>query len=58
MGGSKKKDHEVKGKNGQVTDHEKDEPKKDLENVNDDELRPILEDQLPCKVCGPYLMDI
>ena len=49
----KQEDHEVKGENGQVPDHEKDEPKEeDLENVNDDELRPIVEDQLPCKVCG------
>ena len=49
----KQEDPEVKGENGQVPDHEKDEPKEeDLENVNDDELRPIVEDQLPCKVCG------
>ena len=54
----KQEDPEVKGENGQVPDHEKDECKEeDLENVNDDELRPIVEDQLHCKVCGQYLKD-
>ena len=47
MGGSKKK---------KIMKSRK-KKEEDLENVNDDELWPIVEDQLPCKVCRCYLRD-